>query len=150
MGCVKAGGREREMWCWWNCKYQPWAPRPFQHPQVSFTVSERRSNGPVYWLLRRSQLSSCSLLLTNQPSRSHLTSRKILSPQIMVHTKLTGLWKITPDRFAFIISMIDWSQNRVKIFCWGVKSQHTWLMSDSIRIGIIQGYRALTVNHADF
>ena len=90
-----------------NCKYQP--RESLEHPQVSFTVS---SNGPV---LRRAHHPS-------YPPVSLEQSREIsgvlsLGGQERILTKLTGLLKILRERFAIIISMIDWSQNTVKIFC---------------------------------
>ena len=85
--------RERDVWCWWNCKYQPWAPRPFQHPQVSFTVTKRASNGPVLtWLLRRYPSYHPPLLCSpHQYLQSHL--RKILARQIIFTRNLLDCGK---------------------------------------------------------
>ena len=147
---------EREMWCWWNCKYQPWAPRPFQHPQVSFTVTRRTSNGPVLtWLLGRYPSYHPSLL--HSPPQHQ--SQSLFSPpgkpvpanNFSHETYWTGE---NPSRQICLYNFYDrLKPNWVKIFSWGVKSQHSWLASDSIRIGIIHGYRGTgpsTVNHVGF
>ena len=90
--------RERDVWCSWNCKYQPWAPRPFQHPQVSFTVTKRASNGPVLtWLLRRYPSYHPPLLCSpHQYLQSHLSlsaTRKILARQIIFTRNLLDCGK---------------------------------------------------------
>ena len=147
MGCVEAEGEgERDVWCWWNCKYQPSALStetiPTSAGQFYSYQESKQWAGTDLTTEKISQLSAASALLSTSISSVLSQSQRHSEnpgPANNFHTKLTGLWKITPDRFAFIISMIDRSQNRLQIFCWGVKSQHTWLGSDSIRIGIIQG-----------
>ena len=91
---------ERDEWCWWNCKYQPRALRPFQHPQVSFTVTKRASNGPVQtWLPRWYPSYLPSLLiapheLQENPGRPIIFTRNLLDcgKSLQTYLPLSFLW----------------------------------------------------------
>ena len=141
--CEGRGGRERE-----RCDVGETvntSPEHRDHSNIRRSVLQLPGEQAMgrYWLDYWEdipviiRLSFTHLLNTSLRVSSHLQENPVPANNFSHETYWTGE---NPSRQICLYNFYDrLKPNWVEIFWWGVRSQHTWLVSDSIRIGIIQG-----------